>query len=102
MNTSTPFCKGLNVRIPIKIPVKGRGFINQGSTLGLIWVHTYICIYACVRMDTGNGRYYSGFRIFASMVCVGCTGCRVFLILWIRLVHLLPWSAYLAAAGTRI
>ena len=25
--------KGLNIRIPIIIPVKGRGFINQGSGL---------------------------------------------------------------------
>ena len=28
-----PF-KGLNIRIPIIIPIKGRGFINRGSTLG--------------------------------------------------------------------
>ena len=26
--------KGLNIRIPIIIPIKGRGFINQGSGLG--------------------------------------------------------------------
>ena len=26
--------KGLNIRIPIMIPIKGRGFLNQGSTLG--------------------------------------------------------------------
>ena len=26
---------GLNMRIPIVIPIKGRGFINQGSTLDL-------------------------------------------------------------------
>ena len=28
-----PF-KGLNIRIPIRIPIKGREFINQRSTLG--------------------------------------------------------------------
>ena len=32
-NKSPPF-KGLNVRIPIIIPIKGRGFMNQGSRLG--------------------------------------------------------------------
>ena len=30
-----PF-KGLNIRIPIKIPIKGRGFINQGSSVGYL------------------------------------------------------------------
>ena len=34
MNKPPPF-KGLNIRIVIIIPTKGRGFINQGSTLGL-------------------------------------------------------------------
>ena len=29
-----PF-KSLHIRIPIIIPIKGRGFINHGSTLGL-------------------------------------------------------------------
>ena len=28
-----PPLKGLSIRIPIIIPIKGRGFINQGSTL---------------------------------------------------------------------
>ena len=28
-----PAFKGLNVRNPIMFPIKGRGFINQGSTL---------------------------------------------------------------------
>ena len=28
-----PF-KGLDIRIPIIIPIKGRGFVNQGSGLG--------------------------------------------------------------------
>ena len=32
INKPPPF-KGLNIRIPIVIPIKGRGFINQGSTL---------------------------------------------------------------------
>ena len=27
--------KGLKIRIPFTIPIKGRGFINQGSTLGV-------------------------------------------------------------------
>ena len=30
-----PF-KGLNIRIPTIIPIKGRGFINQGSGLACI------------------------------------------------------------------
>ena len=32
INKPPPF-KGLNIRIPIIIPIKGRGFINQGSGL---------------------------------------------------------------------
>ena len=33
INKSPPF-KGLHImRIPVVIPIKGRGFINQGSTL---------------------------------------------------------------------
>ena len=32
MNKPPPF-KGLNITIPIIIPIKGRGFINQGSGL---------------------------------------------------------------------
>ena len=34
INEPPPF-KGPNIRFPIIIPIKGRGFINQGSTLGL-------------------------------------------------------------------
>ena len=34
MNKSPP-SKGINTRIPIIIPVKGRAFINQGSGVGL-------------------------------------------------------------------
>ena len=30
---------GLNIRIPIIIPVKGSGFIDQGSWLGLVALH---------------------------------------------------------------
>ena len=30
INKPSPF-KGLNIKIPIIIPIKGRGFINQGS-----------------------------------------------------------------------
>ena len=33
MINNPPFFKGLNMRIPIIIPIKGRGFINQGSGL---------------------------------------------------------------------
>ena len=29
-----PPSQGLNIRIPIISPIKGRGFINHGSTLG--------------------------------------------------------------------
>ena len=32
INKPPPF-KGLSTRIPIIIPIKGRGFINKGSTL---------------------------------------------------------------------
>ena len=32
INKPPPF-KGLNIKIPIIIPIKGRGFINKGSTL---------------------------------------------------------------------
>ena len=34
MNKPLPF-KGLNIRIPIIFPIKGRGFINYGSGLTL-------------------------------------------------------------------
>ena len=33
INKPPPF-KGLNIRIPIRIPIKRRGFTNHGSTLG--------------------------------------------------------------------
>ena len=33
MTNKPPPCKGLKIRIPIIIPIKGRGFINHGSTL---------------------------------------------------------------------
>ena len=33
INNHPPF-RGLNIGIPIVIPIKGRGFINQGSGLG--------------------------------------------------------------------
>ena len=33
MINEPPVFKGLNIRIPIIIPIKGRGFINQGSGL---------------------------------------------------------------------
>ena len=29
-----PSFEGLDIRIPIIIPIRGRGFVNQGSTLG--------------------------------------------------------------------
>ena len=31
MNHKDPPFKGLDIRIPIIIPIKGRGFTNQGS-----------------------------------------------------------------------
>ena len=34
MINEPPRFKGLNIRIPTIIPIQGRGFINQGSTLG--------------------------------------------------------------------
>ena len=33
INEPLPF-KGLNIRIPIIIPIKGKGFIDPGSALG--------------------------------------------------------------------
>ena len=30
-----PLLKGLNIRIPLIVPIEGRGCINQGFTLGL-------------------------------------------------------------------
>ena len=33
INEPPPF-KVLNIRIPILIPTEGKGFVNQGSTLG--------------------------------------------------------------------
>ena len=34
MTNKPPPFKGLHIRIPIRILIKGRGFINQGSGLG--------------------------------------------------------------------
>ena len=33
MSDKPPPCKGLSIRIPIVIPIKGRGVINHGSGL---------------------------------------------------------------------
>ena len=33
INKPPPF-KGLNIRIPIIVPIKGKGFVDQGSGLG--------------------------------------------------------------------
>ena len=34
MINKPPPLKGLIIRIPILMPIKGRGFINKGSTIG--------------------------------------------------------------------
>ena len=39
INKPPPF-QGLNIRIPIRIPVKGRGFITQGSGFGATKLHS--------------------------------------------------------------
>ena len=36
MISKTPPFQGLNIRIPIIIPIRGRGFVNQGSGLGAL------------------------------------------------------------------
>ena len=47
MNNKPPPFKGLNSRIPIILPTKGRGgFVNQGSTLGFD---------SCLRALAGQG-----------------------------------------------
>ena len=38
INKPPPF-KGLNMRIPVVIPIKGRVFLNQGSGVWVITVH---------------------------------------------------------------
>ena len=38
MSNNPPLFKGLDIRIPIIIPIKGRRFINQGSAL-LVSLH---------------------------------------------------------------
>ena len=40
INKPPPF-KGLNIGIPIITPIKGRGFMNQGSTLGIQVPNSY-------------------------------------------------------------
>ena len=42
-----PF-KGLNIRIPIIIPIQGRGLVNQGSTLPLMHI--------LLSADSGDGK----------------------------------------------
>ena len=52
MIKNPPPLKGLDIRIPITIPIKGRGFINHGSGLGChasalgfwVWGAGYIII----------------------------------------------------------
>ena len=36
MTNTSPRFKGLNIRIPMIIPIKGRGFFDQRSTLPII------------------------------------------------------------------
>ena len=43
INKPPPF-KGLNIRIPITIPIKGRGFINHGSGLVIIVINFLVII----------------------------------------------------------
>ena len=42
--------KGLHIRMPIIVPVKGRGFIKQGSGLfeqcGVLWIYALRCSFA--------------------------------------------------------
>ena len=48
---NTPHLKGPNIRIPIRIPIKGRGFINQGSGLGRIeWALNLEAVGALIEM----------------------------------------------------
>ena len=42
MINNPPPCNGLNIRIPIIIPIKGRGFINQGSGLPRVMQHVLL------------------------------------------------------------
>ena len=51
INKPPPF-KGLNIRIPIIMPIKGRGFINQGSGL------------------PGSGRILIAIKVFADVAMV--------------------------------
>ena len=51
INKPPPF-KGLNIRIPITIPIKGRGLINQGSGL--------LCTRAAQHRDHRKAVWHSG------------------------------------------
>ena len=48
--------KGLTIRIPIIIPVKGRGFVNQGSGVILAVAHiiTSLAVWQLYRVKSGN------------------------------------------------
>ena len=70
INKPTPF-KDLNIRIPIIPPIKGRGFINQGSGLETLKRGGF-----CWR---GGGVGVEGWR-------AGLEGWRVDVLMW--------WKAY--------
>ena len=60
INKSLPF-KGFNVRIPSRIPIKGREFINQGSGLrGSRWCRIS-SMHRTVPSDCSVGRSGTGF-----------------------------------------
>ena len=58
INKPCPF-KGLNIRIPITIPITRKGFIDKGSTL--VGVAFGVCWFQC--------------RFFITSVSCGCSSC---------------------------
>ena len=50
MINNHPFFKDLNIRIPIIVPIKGRGFVNHGSGL------TYSTLSTCPNHCNAQGK----------------------------------------------
>ena len=60
MISKPPPFKGLNIQIPIIIPIKGRGFINQGSGLERLVVLASQNPIPSLRKRFGVWRFTSG------------------------------------------
>ena len=71
-----PLSKGPNIRIPIIIPIKGRGVINQGSGL-----HRSLKLRASRLLHFGTASFRNHVKIYAVLAIYKLTDglCRVYI-----------------------